>query len=142
MSWIRSKPHEIGISKSAEEHFLEKSDLHLHFPAGAIPKDGPSAGVTITTALAGRAAMRAGLSSGDVIVAVDGLRVDERSLKALLARRKAGDRVKVHAFRRDELLQVDVRLAAGDATECTLSLDEHAADAIRRQRNHWLGQHA
>ena len=86
--------------------------------------------------------MRAGLSSGDVIVAVDGLRVDERSLKALLARRKAGDRVTVHAFRRDELLQVDVRLAAGDATECTLSLDEHAADGIRRQRNHWLGQHA
>lgn len=98
--------------------------------------------LTITTALAGRAAMRAGLSSGDVIVAVDGLRVDERSLKALLARRKVGDRVTVHAFRRDELLQVDVRLAAGDATECTLSLDEHAADAIRRQRNHWLGQHA
>jgi ATP-dependent Lon protease len=51
MSWIRSKAHEIGITKSAEDHFLEKSDLHLHFPAGAIPKDGPSAGVTITTAL-------------------------------------------------------------------------------------------
>jgi ATP-dependent Lon protease len=51
MSWIRSKAHEMGISKSVDEHFLEKTDLHLHFPAGAIPKDGPSAGVTITTAL-------------------------------------------------------------------------------------------
>ena len=51
MSWIRSQAHEIGLSKSVEEHFLEKTDLHLHFPAGAIPKDGPSAGVTITTAL-------------------------------------------------------------------------------------------
>lgn len=51
MSWIRSKAADLGISKSAEEHFLERSDIHLHFPAGAIPKDGPSAGVTITTAL-------------------------------------------------------------------------------------------
>ncbi len=97
--------------------------------------------LTITTALAGGAALRAGLSSGDVIVALDGLRVDERSLKALLARRKVGDRIALHAFRRDELQQFDVRLAAGVATECTLSLDEHAADAIKRQRLDWLGQH-
>ena len=51
MSWIRSKAHEMGLSKNLEEHFLDKSDLHLHLPAGAIAKDGPSAGVTITTAL-------------------------------------------------------------------------------------------
>ena len=51
MSWIRSKATELGIAKSIDEHFLERSDLHIHFPAGAIPKDGPSAGVTITTAL-------------------------------------------------------------------------------------------
>ncbi|HPU54287.1 MAG TPA: PDZ domain-containing protein, partial [Burkholderiaceae bacterium] len=97
--------------------------------------------LTIATALAGQAAMRAGMSSGDVIVAVDGLRVDERSLNALLARRKAGDRIAVHAFRRDELMQFDVRLMAGEATECGFTLDDQATDAIRRQRNHWLGQH-
>jgi ATP-dependent Lon protease len=51
MSWIRSKAVDLGIAKTAEEHFLDKSDLHIHFPAGAIPKDGPSAGVTITTAI-------------------------------------------------------------------------------------------
>jgi ATP-dependent Lon protease len=51
MSWIRSNAVDLGISNDQYDHFLEKSDLHLHFPAGAIPKDGPSAGVTITTAI-------------------------------------------------------------------------------------------
>ena len=51
MSWIRSKAVDLGLAASLDEHFLDKNDLHIHFPAGAIPKDGPSAGVTITTAL-------------------------------------------------------------------------------------------
>ncbi len=48
LSWVRS--HSDGI-KVAEDYF-QKHDLHVHVPAGAVPKDGPSAGVTMTTALA------------------------------------------------------------------------------------------
>jgi ATP-dependent Lon protease len=48
LSWVRSHAAELGIDEDA---FDERS-FHVHVPAGAIPKDGPSAGVTMTTALA------------------------------------------------------------------------------------------
>ncbi len=47
LSYVRSKASELGIDPST----LEKKRFHVHFPAGAVPKDGPSAGVTMTTAL-------------------------------------------------------------------------------------------
>jgi ATP-dependent Lon protease len=47
MSYIRAKADEIGI----EDNFHENYDIHIHVPAGAIPKDGPSAGITLYTAL-------------------------------------------------------------------------------------------
>ncbi len=85
----------------------------------------------------GGAAHRAGLSAGDVLVAIDGLRVTASNLDATLARYRVGDSISVHAFRRDELMRFSVELKADSATQYAIDVrDKPLAGA--KLRKAWL----
>ncbi|XP_020579238.1 lon protease homolog 2, peroxisomal [Phalaenopsis equestris] len=51
LTWVRARAADLKLSPAAEINFLENRDIHIHFPAGAVPKDGPSAGITLVTSL-------------------------------------------------------------------------------------------
>lgn len=84
-------------------------------------------------------AQAAGLSAGDVLIAMDKLKVGSADLDARLLRRKTGDKVLIHAFRRDELMRFEVQLAAAPSDVMKLSLQEKPDPSIRTLRKGWLG---
>ncbi len=92
--------------------------------------------IMITHVLEGGAAQQGGLAAGDVIVALDGVRTGPGGIDASLALRRPGERIKVHAFRRDELLEWEVELQRAARDTCMLS----ETAARRTLRDRWLGQ--
>lgn len=86
----------------------------------------------------GTPAQAAGLSGGDTLVAVGGLRVTPANLDALLARYAAGDAVEIMAFRRDELMRFDVKLARQPPLKYALVSNAHAPVRAAKLRAGWL----
>jgi ATP-dependent Lon protease len=123
LSWVRSHATQIGVDPT----FWESSDIHVHVPAGAIPKDGPSAGVTMTTALVslltGRA-VRSGLAmTGEISLSGRVLPVGGIKEKVLAAHR-AGIRTLVLPRRNEKNLLEDVPAAVREV------MTFHLADVI------------
>jgi predicted metalloprotease with PDZ domain len=83
-------------------------------------------------------AQAAALSAGDSLVALDGIRITASNLDRLLARQRPGAVVRIHAFRRDELIERRVRLLAAPADTYALTLDERAPAARKRLREAWI----
>lgn len=93
---------------------------------------------TIAAVHDGGAAQKAGLSAGDVLVAIDGLRVTGSNLDALLARYRPGAKVEVHAFRRDELRVARLTLDGPEVPRYKLAVADNRT-AARTARSRWLG---
>jgi predicted metalloprotease with PDZ domain len=94
--------------------------------------------LVVTHVLDGGAAVEAGLAAGDVLIAIDGMRPGQGGLDAALAKRRPGDRLTVHAFRRDELMTFDVRTKRAPADTCALT--ESSGGSRRRLLERWLGK--
>ncbi len=87
LSWIRTREVKLGL----DENFFENHDLHIHFPEGATPKDGPSAGITLVAALVSlltKTSIRARLAmTGEITLRGKVLPVGGIKEKVLAARR-------------------------------------------------------
>jgi predicted metalloprotease with PDZ domain len=97
------------------------------------------AGVELTAVADGGPAQRAGLNPGDVLIAVDRLKVSDRTLKRRLARFEAGERITASVFRGDELVEVGLVLRPAPLDTAFLALDEQAAPEAAQRRGEWLG---
>lgn len=125
-------------------HLLHRCGVRTHLRASESPSDkggtegktdtslrailganciNDALGAKIQSLLHGTPGHRAGLSAGDVIIAVNGIRTDAGLLEKHLSRYCPGDRVTLHAFRRDELFSVEVELAAAPLDTCYFSIE-------------------
>jgi len=123
LSWVRAHASELGIPTD----FWARSDIHVHVPAGAIPKDGPSAGVTMVTALVSlltQRAVQSGLAmTGEVSLSGRVLPVGGIKEKVLAAHR-AGIRTLILPRRNEKNLMEDVPATVRDV------MTFHLADSI------------
>ncbi len=114
LSWVRSHAADLGIPSN----FWESSDIHLHVPAGAIPKDGPSAGVTMVTALVsllrGRSVRPDLAMAGEITLSGRVLPVGGIKEKVLAAKR-AGVKTVILPKRNEKNLLEDVPQAARES---------------------------
>ena len=85
-------------------------------------------------------AERAGISPGDELVAIDGLRINVAGAEARTRRYKPGDKSRVTVFRGDELMTLQLRWEEAPTDTCFLTVDDQAEEAAAARRAAWLGR--
>ena len=130
LSYVRSRAAQLGVAPDLHE----SKDIHVHFPEGAVPKDGPSAGIAITTAmvsaLTGVPVRRDVAMTGEVtlrgrVLAIGGLR--EKSMGAL---RNGMTTVIIPADNEKDLEEIDQTVRAALTFVPVKRVDEVLAQAL------------
>jgi ATP-dependent Lon protease len=129
-SWLHSHASDLGVSEAG---FAER-DLHLHVPAGAVPKDGPSAGVAMVTSLAslltGRAAHSDVAMTGEITLRGKILPVGGIKEKVLAARRAGIRRVVLPERNQRDVSEIQPELLKGLDVEYVGTIDEALAHTL------------
>ena len=140
LSYVRSHAAELGISDAD----FSRTDIHLHVPAGAIPKDGPSAGVTIATALASLLsnrrvrhdlAMTGEISLRGKVLPVGGVK------EKVLAARRAGIRTVIMPARNEkDLLDIPEEVRKTMTFQFAREIGEVLREALRPAKGSAQGE--
>ena len=138
LSYVRSHAEELGL----DEHAFEDASFHVHVPAGAIPKDGPSAGITMTTALAslltGRPVKHTVGMTGEVTLQGRVLPIGGLKQKALAAHAAGLTDVIIPERNRADLDDVPEDVRNEMSFHPVMSLDEVLELSLERQPAHAL----
>ena len=141
-AWLRALVD--GTDELPLAEWLGRLDVSLAWEAAV---EGPGLGVRtavdgenvrLANVFDGGAAQAVGLSAGDVLVALDGLKVTGTNLEKMLARRAAGATVEIHAFRRDELMRFQVLLQEAPRDVARLAFAGEAGAVGTALREGWL----
>jgi ATP-dependent Lon protease len=135
LSFARARAHDLGL----KEGFYAEREIHIHVPAGAVPKDGPSAGVTMACALVslltGRPVRRQVAMTGEITLRGRVLPVGGIKEKLLAAARAGLEQVIVPEENRRDLEAMDLRLTGRLGIVYARTMDEVLDAAIGRARS-------
>jgi ATP-dependent Lon protease len=105
------------LSEKLSNHFLEETKLHMHFPAGAVKKDGPSAGIAIASALIsmalGKPLKERTAMTGEISLTGKVLRIGGLKEKVLAAKREGIEHIIVPEGNRGDYEELPESLKAG-----------------------------
>ncbi|MCG8091143.1 MAG: PDZ domain-containing protein [Candidatus Thiodiazotropha taylori] len=102
---------------------------------------GKNSGIKVQQVFDGGAAQNAGISAGDEIVAVDGLRMSAKQFENYILDTDAGDQIEVHLFRRDQLMSLVLQPQQAAFDTCYFDLTEPSDEAVKQRQSDWLMGH-